>query len=565
MENNPIRVENKLEGTLDWELNNPATNREIEGYGSLTSVSVNKNINLFVNTSSPKFSITIYRMGWYNGKGGRLIKKVENITGTKQSIPAPDTETGLIDCDWTNPTTLQIPLDWTTGVYVAKLEESKNQKQSYIIFTVKDNTKKSEILFQLPVTTYQAYNFWGGKSLYDWGSGAPKNWGTKTGARANKVSFNRPYACSNNKKAAYGAGAGEFFTNIQPVTTHFFPISSASWDFNMVRWLEKNEYNVSYITNIDTHESPENINNTKTFMSHGHDEYWSSQMRINVENALSNTINLAFFSSNTMFWQVRMEESKVTKDKNRILVCYKDALLDPIKDHNTTINFRDNPVNNPESKLIGVQHFMDPVDGDVIITKEDHWIFQGTTLKNGDKIKGLLGYEIDGTTDYSPKQIEVLTSSSTKNLIEDNYMYSLKTIFQKIENKFGCNFSIHNWFLPAIIFTIVSAITILALVIFSLLGTLATTLFSISTILVASLFFYFTKKQVSTINKTLSKKGTSNITIYSTKNNAKVFASGTMQWSWGLDDFNAPNLRSSRLNKDAQIITKNILDNFTKE
>lgn len=564
MNNNSISIENNLEGTLDWELNNPATNREIEGYASLTSVSINENINFFINTSSPKFSISIYRMGWYNGKGGRLVKKIENIKGTKQLIPKPDTETGLVDCNWINPTPIQIPLDWTSGIYVAKLQENKNQKQSYIIFVVKDTTKKKDIIFQLPVTTYQAYNFWGGKSLYDWGSGASKKWGTKTGVRAYKISFNRPYACSNNKKAAHGAGAGEFFTNVQPVTTHFFPISSASWDYNMVRWLEKNEYDVSYITNIDTHESLENINNTKTFMSHGHDEYWSSQMRTNIENALKRNINLTFFSSNTMFWQIRIEESKITKDKNRIIVCYKDASIDPVKNQNTTINFRDSPVNKPESMLIGVQHFMDPVDGDVIIANENHWIFKGTSLKNGDKIKGLLGYEIDECTDFSPKEIEVLTSSSTKNLIKNNYIYSLKTIFQKIENKFSCNYSIYNWFLPSVLFSILITVSITSLIIFFLFDSFTLTIYLIFIVLISILLLYATKKQADRINKNLSTKGKSNMTIYSTKKNAKVYASGTMQWSWGLDDYNAPRLRKSRKNSNAEIITKNILDNFTR-
>ncbi len=150
----------------------------------------------------------------------------------------------MVECDWVNPHTLNTDAQWTTGVYLAKLEENLTRKQSYILFVVRDDDSKPQILFQLPVTTYQAYNFWGGKSLYDWGSGSLTAWGTVSGTRASKVSFNRPYVQSNNPKAAHGMGAGEFLTNIQPVTTHFYPISSASWDYNMVRWLEKNNYDL---------------------------------------------------------------------------------------------------------------------------------------------------------------------------------------------------------------------------------------------------------------------------------------------------------------------------------
>src|SRR5690606_28470543 len=97
----------------------------------------------------------------------------------------------------------------------------------YIIFVVRDDVSSPDLLFQLPVTTYQAYNFWGGKSLYEVGSGSAKGWGSGTGKRAHKVSFDRPYAASTNPAAAYGMGAGDFLTNTRAVSSHGYPISSA--------------------------------------------------------------------------------------------------------------------------------------------------------------------------------------------------------------------------------------------------------------------------------------------------------------------------------------------------
>jgi len=100
-------------------------------------------------------------------------------------------------------------------------------KQSYIIFVVKNDEVKADILFQLPVNTYQAYNYWGGKSLYDFSSGNELPWGSSEGKHASKVSFNRPYAGSLNENAMHGIGAGEFFTNVQP-NNNGYPISNAS-------------------------------------------------------------------------------------------------------------------------------------------------------------------------------------------------------------------------------------------------------------------------------------------------------------------------------------------------
>ncbi|MFH6604953.1 N,N-dimethylformamidase beta subunit family domain-containing protein [Maribacter algicola] len=558
---NKIQLENDLTGTLDWQISNPATKREIEGYASKTSIDQGESILLFVNTESDFFSISIYRMGWYNGLGARQIKTIVDLKGTKQPIPLPDPNFGLLECDWKSPYTLETDSEWTSGVYVAKLEENDKGKQSYILFVVRNDKTFHDIVFQLPVTTYQAYNFWGGKSLYNWGSGSNTDWGTVSGEHAKKVSFNRPYACSNNKNAAFGMGAGEFFTNIQPVTTHFFPISSASWDYNMVRWLEKNGYDLGYITNCDTHRNPTALKRTRVLMSHGHDEYWSHEMRVNIEKALGLGVNLAFFSSNTMFWQIRFEPSAITKDHDRTLVCYKD-LSDPVSDKFCTVNFRDSPVDNPESKLIGVQHFMDPVDGDIIVSNEAHWIFKGTHLKNGDKIKGLLGYEIDTVTDHSPKNIEILTTSPGKNLLENNYIYIIKQIRQKILRKMnkltGNSKFVRN--IPYILGAVI--LCSIGYLMDKELGASAIIIFMLFLFLMILLCIIYVHRRVKSQNRSLSTKGSSNMTLYTAENGAKVFSTGSMQWCWGLDDYNVPKLRTSRKHDDAETITRNILSDF---
>ncbi|SDL40118.1 N,N-dimethylformamidase beta subunit family domain-containing protein [Kriegella aquimaris] len=564
--NHPIAIDNERPGTASWKLNHPATNREIEGYASHTSINKGEFINLFVNTAAEKFSLEVFRMGWYNGLGGRSITEPVTLPGMVQKNTLPDTHTGLIECDWKNPYKLCTDETWLTGIYVAKLQENSFNKQSYIIFVVRDDENSPDILFQLPVTTYQAYNYWGGKSLYDWGSGSHDEWGSVSGKRASHVSFNRPYACSNNRKAAYGMGAGEFFTNIQPITTHDLPISSAAWDYNMVRWLEKNKYNVGYITNIDTHSESKFLSRAKIFMSHGHDEYWSSEMRSNVEKILDDGTSLTFFSSNAVFWQVRLEPSSSSNAANRTMVCYKDVSLDPITNSATTVNFRDKPIDNPESKLIGVQHFMDPVDSDIIISNASHWIYEGLDAKNGDRLHGLLGYEIDGITEFSPKNITILATSPGKNLLENNYAYTGKVMFKRINRKMN-SLLVDKLKFPKIAIKAIYIIAILAIFILS--GVIVKigakggifALVLCSTTIGALLVFWFLQN-LKALNNRIVKKGDSHMTLYETEKGAKVFATGSMQWSWGLDDYNAPKLRSSRASTKAETITHNVLSAF---
>lgn len=547
---NQILIENKRTGTSNWRLTNPAINREIEGYASKSSVNKGDSVLLFVNTQSSEFTITIYRMGWYEGKGGREIVRPITLKGSKQHIPLPKSDTGFVECAWENPYKLTTAKEWVCGVYVAKLEEKVTNKQSYILFVVRDDEQSPDILFQLPVTTYQAYNYWGGKCLYDHGSGSIENWGTVDGIKATKVSFNRPYAGSNNPKAAYGMGAGDFFTNTRPVTTHDYPTSSAGWDYNTVRWLEKNNYDVGYITSIDTHANPALLLNSKIFLSSGHDEYWSHEMRTNVKKIRDSGINLVFFSSNTMYWQIRFENEMRFGQPFRTMVCYKEKNLDPVKDHTCTTNFTEIPEQGSQASLIGVQYFIDPVAGDIKITNPGHWAFENTGLKYGSRLKGLLGYEIDGITAESPKNIVVLAASACKRIGSDRPWFIIEYMFTKIldslkqilEKKIGIPKK-YSFFV--VIFSILLGF-IIAISIDTLIFILA--------FLVTVLFFILWFFKIF-----LGEKSVSNMTIYKAESGAYVFATGSMQWVWGLDDFNTPQLRESRKSETVDIITKNVL------
>ena len=484
---NGIETENQLAGTTDWKLSVPATNREIEGYASATSVNHGGAISLYVNTTAPAYTIDVFRMGWYGGRGGRRVLGPIQATGTRQIIPTPNSTTGLVDCAWINPYTLATGHDWTSGIYLAKLTESTSSKQSYIIFVVRNDDASSHYIFQLPVTTYQAYNFWGGKSLYSYGSGGQQvPWGTTFGTQGLKVSFNRPYAKSTNPPAAFGMGAGEFLANVKPVK-EYYPTSSAGWDYNLVRWLEKEGYDVTYITNIDLHSSPTVLTRARTYISSGHNEYWSWEMRANITAFRDSGGNLIFFGANTIDWQIRLERSPVTGIENRIIVAWKQRYQeDPIfndgiasNDYLVTARFKSPPVSMPEDALMGVGFVLEYVNGDMVVSNASHWVFQNTGLTNGSRLIGLLGFEVDGTLGHQPVTTEILCTS----------------VATEIPNSRN----------P----TIESAI--------------------------------------------------SHMVMYTWPSGAQVFATGSLQWSWGLDDYNVPELRSSRVNTSAIQIAKNVL------
>jgi len=388
---NYIQTENAKAGTTAWKITSPGyATGAIEGYASLTSVNRGGRIQFFVNTKDPSYTMDVFRIGYYNGLGGRRMLPTITRTGTVQP-PCPTDSLGTVECRWTNPYTLDVPnssdpTDWMSGVYVVKMTASSG-KQQYIIFVVRDDARSSDLLLVQTVTTYQAYNVWGGKSLY--GTIANR---TDTTNKAMKVSFDRPY---------YGDesfGASQFFGS---------GLITPGREQAAVQWLEKGGYDVSYATSIDVDDSPGLLWNHKAFLSVGHDEYWSWNMRDNVEGARDRGVNLGFFSGNTSYWQVRFEPSS-SNAPSRIMVGYKEFWKqDPITpDYLKTNEFRIAPVNRSEDAMIGVRYATQAKPA-FCVEDESLWVFTGTGLKNGDCLLNsdgtpFLGYEVDAMGPFSP-------------------------------------------------------------------------------------------------------------------------------------------------------------------
>lgn len=372
---NPIVVENHRPGTTAWQLRRVATDAggQIKGYASAASVDKGGAITFYVTVNPTQtYSINVYRIGWYGGRGGRLMRHVGHLKGARQpDCPAAPT-TGMVACNWRPSYRLTTKRTWTSGIYLAVLTNAR-QDQNYIIFTVRDDRRATPLLYQQPVKTYQAYNGYpevgavtGQYTRNCYGSGNAKN--------ATKVSFDRPYS---------GSGAGQFLT----------------WEINFVRWLERSGFDVSYSTDIDTHAHGNRLLDHRGFLSVGHDEYWSRPMYDAAMAARDGRVNLAFFGANAVYWQVRFEPSERSVP-NRVMVCYKDAAADPVADPGLkAVRWRDPPVNRPEQTLIGIQYvsFMpsNALYVPYVVANSSSWVYAGTGFKDGNIVRGIVGYEAD--------------------------------------------------------------------------------------------------------------------------------------------------------------------------
>jgi hypothetical protein len=402
---NPVVAENCKPGTTDWQIKNFSPG--ISGYASQTSVQPGETIDFYVSTDAPRYSLAVFRSGYYGGSGGRLMTQATDLPGQAQPACPQNYTTGLITCtNWAVSYSLPVPADWISGIYVVKLTRADDGGESYFPFVVRQDARKTDILFQLSDTTYQAYNLWGGKSLYS--SLSPDVCTTVTDApRAAQVSFDRPY------------GLPPYLSN-----TYYFV------DYPGVYWLESQGYNISYISALDTHRSgkPGATNlllNSKAFFSFGHDEYWSQEMRDAITAARDAGVHLGFFASNVGYWRIQIAPDPATSHPDRVIVEYKTAESGPAAPSGpSTSTFRDpDGPNNPENGLIGVMYVGDndvfgfPIRVTAEQAKDPIYRNTGLDQMPPDTYvnigKRLVGWEWDAVVDngHTPDGLKVLADS----------------------------------------------------------------------------------------------------------------------------------------------------------
>lgn len=368
---NPVRLENARPGTTSWDI--PLAPRgAIEGYGSSPSVTPGSALTLHVNTApAARYRVSVYRLGWYGGRGARLVDCGAPCEGSRQGVERASGQTdaaGEPRAGWPATEHLTIGPDWVSGYYVATLvlvdgpNRGKGANVPFIVLA--PPSRQSTILVQAAVNTWQAYNSWGGKSLYTFNSSG--------GIAATRVSFERPI--------------------LEGVLN--YPLT---WEYPLVRFLEREGYDVAYLTDVDTHRDPTELQRHRLVMTAGHGEYWTKEMRDGFENALAAGTNLMFMGANTGYWQIRYDRSE------RSILSYRTVTSDPAIDPAIkTVRFRDLPAPRAECELLGVQSqgglaaAGDPPRSyqPAVVAMGDPW-FAGTNLTTSSVLFDLVGYEWD--------------------------------------------------------------------------------------------------------------------------------------------------------------------------
>jgi len=416
---NPIVLENAHLGTNSWKIpSGKEATTQIQAYASATSVLPGQQLTFYVSTQEEgtSYSIDIYRLGWYQGYGGRLMTSVPSQTAHAQGYYDSaiqrlvdctschvDPKIGLVEANWHPSYTLVVPFDWTTGIYLAKFTDA-NSKQTYVPFDLRGNAHSLYVAVT-PDTTYAAYNTWGGYSLYRAGSGIQVD-EAQSLSRGVKVSFDRPYI--------QNSGSADVLI----------------FEANAIHSMEQQGYDLSYISNVDLHQQPAQLLDHRAYLSLGHDEYWSRAMRDGVEQARDRGVGLAFLGADASYWQIRFEPDSAGIP-DRTIVCYKvqtqnnDLALDPLYGRDNTrltARWRDPILARPENSLIGVMYsgLTHQQQGFpwMLSPQAKSALLDGTGLQAEQTYGcGLVGYEWDRVFDngVTPAGLQVLGTSSTVN------------------------------------------------------------------------------------------------------------------------------------------------------
>jgi hypothetical protein len=379
--------ENARPGTKAW-LVSGSPPHGIEGYADRVSAQPGEEVTLYVNTVARSVEVEAYRIGWYQGYGARFVANLGRARGVVQTQPSLTPTVNMIECHWRETLRFAVGQDWPSGYYLLKLLGSNGYNQ-WVPLVVRDDSSRAAVLVQSSVTTWQAYNLWGGFSLYGTGPG-----GYGYPDRSRVVSFDRPYP------ANWENGSADFFGNEYP----------------LVALLERHGVDVTYWTDLDLHERSHLLANHRCLVSLGHDEYWSAEMRRGAQGAVDAGLNFAVLGANCCYRHIRLQDSPLGTSRRQ--VCYKDGAEDPlygVDDAEVTSNWEDGPVPRPESQLIGVEYQSFGGSGDLVVADAASFVFSGTGLTDGSRIAGVVGSEFDAYVPQSPSpaNLEILCHAAT--------------------------------------------------------------------------------------------------------------------------------------------------------
>ena len=359
-----------------WAITNPGAEHAIEGFADRVSVTPGEPVRLFVSTAATTWTATAFRLGG----DARRIWASPRQAGRAQPPPTVQKPTNTVVAPWAPSLTVDTT-GWPPGDYLFRLDSPVGQR--YVPLTLRTPSNAGRLVIVNAVTTWQAYNRWGGYSLYKGPDG-------KRTDRARSVTFDRPYELGM-------AGAGQFL----------------QFELGAVRVAERAGIPLGYATDVDLHADPHLLDGARGMVTLGHDEYWSTAMRATATTARDRGVNLAFLGGNEVYRHIRFDPTPL--GPNRLEINYKsfgedpDSRTDPPE---ATQDWRLPPDPRPESVLVGNTYKCFPGRAPLVAVDPANWLLTGI-VHDRQALPGVVGIEYSGVdlSAPTPHPLEVLFHS----------------------------------------------------------------------------------------------------------------------------------------------------------
>jgi hypothetical protein len=366
--------ENDKPGTTAWEIH--GSHGGISGFASQVYAKQGQKVTLYVSTTGPRFRAEAFRMGYYHGKGARLVWESNETPGKNQPACPVTRGINMVACDnWSPSLTFTVTSAFVQGDYLVKLV-GPGHRQSYVPLTIWDPASTATYVIKNDVFTWQAWNYYGGYDYYQGLGSCPADVYPLC-SRSRVVSYDRPYAAEN--------GSGNFL----------------GLEYPLVRWAEQHGLDVTYATDLTVQEHPGYLLRHKVLLSLGHDECWSYGEREAAVTAYDKGMNIVFFAASPVLRHVRTQASPLGPDRE--LVDYRDSAADPLNGIGNPMQVTGNEWSNPPSswpeyEFVGDTYsgFLEPgLHTGFRVADASAWVFDGTGLRNGDVVPGVIASDVD--------------------------------------------------------------------------------------------------------------------------------------------------------------------------
>jgi sugar lactone lactonase YvrE len=405
----PISLENEQDGVDVLALAGVSGAAQLAAYASATSVAAGESVDVFAHVvGAQEVGWELFRIGYYQGRGARQIASGARAQVNPQPACPTDPDTGLVECQWQSAFSITTDAAWPSGYYAFKLTAADGSS-TLVPLILREREPRAPVVVQASVNTWQAYNTWGGTSLYK----NTRKDSSFRGARAQRVSFDRPY----------DRVLSAFMKEVQ-----------------FVRFAEQRGYDMAYVTNLDVDGDPTLLKDRKLFVSVWHDEYWSVAERDALDSARDAGTSLAFLSANTGYWRVRLTPAS-DGTLRRVITCYKAADRDPSSNAiDTTVQFRQQPHARPENALLGIMYgdWSDFTGFPFLVRNHAHWLYRGTGVVERETLSPIIGTEWDAVADntYTPEELEIVGDSPVVSQVGVPFPHAQASVYYPTDHSF---------------------------------------------------------------------------------------------------------------------------------